>query len=174
MSSTPGPSRWPAARSEFRGPNNSFGGAIGGVGTFVLGGGSANTFNSGLAMSVSNLDIYDNGTALTLLGNETYANTFNQGFGTSINLNGHNLTLSGAASFFNSNFGTPTVNGSGTLATLGATTINLFVLGGTVNWSNTGGVSEISTLQIGDSGIGRRDFHQPGGGNLQYRQRLLG
>ena len=143
---------------DFRGPNNSFGGAISGAGQFALGGGSVNTFAAGLSITASTFDVYDNGTSLTLGGNLTYANTFNQGFGTTINLNGHALTLSGPTDFFNANFGTPTVNGSGTLTTSGATTANVFVLGGSVNWVNSGVVTQNGQNQIGDGGASAATF----------------
>ena len=136
---------------DFRGSLNSFGGTISGAGQFALGGGSANTLANGASVTVATFDVYDS-TSLTLGCNLTYANTFNQGYGTTLNLNGKTLTLSGTANFFNANFGTPTVNGAGTLATSGATTQNGLILGGSVNWSNIGTITQIAQLQIGDGG----------------------
>ena len=89
---------------------------------------------------------------VTLGGNLGYSGTFNLGFSSTLNLNGHNLTLQGAADFYNSDFGTPTIDGSGQLATGGVTTVATFTVGGTVTWANLGTVNGTSTLQVGDSG----------------------
>ncbi len=151
---------------EFRGPVNSFGGTISGVGQFALGGASVNTIAAGTSITASTFGVYDNGTSVTLGGNLAYANAFNQGYGTSINLNGNTLTLSGPANFYNQNFGTPTVNGGGTLATSGATTANVFTLGGAVNWVNTGVVTQNGTNQIGDSGASAATFTNQAGGQF--------
>ena len=136
---------------QFDGSSNSFSGAIGGAGQFAIGGGGVSTIAAGATISTSAFNIYDNGTVVTLGGNLSYGGAFNQGFGSTVNLNGHTLTLSGPVDLFNSNFGTPTINGSGALATSGATMLNNFVLGGTVNWSNSGTVSLIVQSTIGDA-----------------------
>ena len=143
---------------QFNGLNNSFAGTINGAGQFAIGGGGADTIAAGTVITSGAFNVYDNGTNVTLGGNLSYAGTFTQAFGTAINLNGHTLSLSGPVNFFNAGFGTPTVNGSGALATSGATSVNFLVLGGTVGWSNTGVISEIGTLQIGDLGFGVATF----------------
>ena len=152
---------------QFNAANNSFGGTISGAGQFALGSSSVNTIASGTTISVGTFSMVDSA-SLTLGGNLTYANAFNEGFGTVINLAGHSLTLSGATDLYNQNFGTPTVNGSGTLATKGATTVNGFILGGSVNLSNTGTISEIATFQVGDSGASGATFTNAAGGRYTF------
>ncbi len=151
---------------EFRGPVNSFSGTIGGAGQFALGGASANTIAAGASITAATFGVYDNGTTVTLGGNLSYANAFNQGYGTTINLNGKTLTLTGPANFFNANFGTPTVNGSGTLSTSGATTANIFTLGGSVNWVNTGVVTQNGQNQIGDGSSSAATFTNQASGQF--------
>jgi Ca2+-binding RTX toxin-like protein len=152
---------------EFTSANNSFGGAISGAGQFALGAGSVNTLAAGASVTVANFGLYDSAN-LTLGGNIAYAHNFSEGFSTTINLAGHTLSLSGAVNFYNQNFGTPTVNGSGTLATSGTTTINYFVLGGSVNWSNTGTISEIATLEIGDGSASAATFTNGAAGHFNF------
>ena len=150
---------------QFDGPNNSFAGTISGAGAVTLGGGGADTIAAGASITVSNFSIHDNGTTVTLGGNLTYANNFTMAEATVINLNGHNLTLSGTNSIYQ-DFGVPTINGAGTLATSGATTLNVFTLGGTVNWSNTGTVTQVGTDQIGDGSSSAATFTNQSAGQF--------
>jgi hypothetical protein len=123
---------------DFRGPNNSFAGSISGAGQFALGGGSIDAIAS--TVTSKTFGIYDNSTAVTLGENLSYAHTFNLEQGSTVDLGGFTLTLSGSDTFNNENNNVPVVDGSGTLVTVkgSSTGVNNFTLGGAVDWQNSG------------------------------------
>ncbi|HEX3863248.1 MAG TPA: hypothetical protein VHY35_16305 [Stellaceae bacterium] len=152
---------------EFVGPNNSFAGAISGAGQFALGGGSTDTIFSTAAITTSTFGIYDNGTNI-VLGNLSYAHAFNLEEGAVINLGGHTLKLTGTAVAIFNNEGTlsPTITGSGILASAqgSVSNVNNMVLGGKVNWQNSGTVNETASLTIGDGSSNAAVFTNESGG----------
>lgn len=135
---------------DFDGPVNSFAGAISGAGQLLLGGG-ADKISGGTKITTASLTI-DNGAAITLAENLTYAGTFDLNGPTAISVgSGLALTLTGPA-VISGNFGTPTVTGAGLLVTKGATSVNQFIVGGTVDWENFGTVQQnTNQTTIGDS-----------------------
>jgi hypothetical protein len=137
---------------EFRGADDTIGGTLAGAGQIAFGGGGDDMLSSGTKLSVAALGLYDNGTTLAIGANVAYSGSFAQGFGTTLDLAGYTLTLSGPVSFYNDDYATPTINGGGALDTSGATSINDFVLGGGVTWNNTGTVTQTAALQVGDGG----------------------
>ena len=96
----------------------SLGGNVSGAGTLALRGGSA-TIGSGASLSVANLIVSGTGTSVTLAENLTYAGTFTAGSGTTLDVGGDTLTLTGTTSLKDN------VIGAGTLAFAGGSaTIN--------------------------------------------------
>ncbi len=85
---------------------------------------------------------------VTLNENLTYASAFTDFANSDVNPNGFTLTLSGTASFT----AVSRVDGSGTIALEGATSINGLGIFGSVTMINTGVVSEIGQLTVGDTG----------------------
>jgi hypothetical protein len=94
----------------------SLSGKVIGKGTLALAGG-ATTLNRGASISVSSWKVSGSGTSVTLGESLTYAGTFSAGSGT-------------------------TLNGSGTLAVKGASTVAGFTIGGTTTFSDSGALSE--------------------------------
>jgi hypothetical protein len=87
------------------------------------------------------------GTSLTLDENLTYAGSFSEGAGDTFVLSGGYLLLSGAATFSGG-----TVDGSNILSTTGTTTVSGLTIGGTVEWQNSGALSERGgSATIGDA-----------------------
>jgi hypothetical protein len=84
----------------FRGTNNVFAGTFknlpAGAGGVIFGGGGTDTLLAGTTITTSDLTVQDSGTTLVLAENLTYAGTLFQGVGTTLALDGHTLTLSGA------------------------------------------------------------------------------
>jgi hypothetical protein len=140
---------------EFRGPNDSFAGAITGIaGQFAIGGGN-DLIKAGTAITTGTFGIYNNGTLVTLGENLGYAGAFNVENSATLDLAGVVLTLSGPDTFINS-----LVQGSGTLVTArgGSANVNSLTLGGTINWQNFGTVGEVNPLQLGDATFNAATF----------------
>jgi hypothetical protein len=124
------------------------------IGSLTLNDGT--TFiDSGATITSAQINVYNNAT-LDLATNLTYGGHFNdQSYGdTYIGLQGHTLTLTGAAMLGSAAF-TATAIGPGTIALTGATTIggtsgSGFVLGDTVALTNKGVVTQNGAFQIGD------------------------
>jgi hypothetical protein len=132
----------------FSGPASSFGGKIKGAGTFKISGGDA-TILSGAAISVAGF-VISGSTMVTLDESLTYGGSFSLANGGTLDLNGHNVKLSGATAL------SGTIDGSGTFTTnvgssLQGVNLSGLTLGGTVLWKNAGEVSQSSTTTIGDS-----------------------
>jgi hypothetical protein len=136
-----------AGTIEFRGPQNSFAGAISGAGQIFLGLGSKDAINPGTTITAAIFTISDSTTVVTLNENLALADTFNLQSGATLDLTGVALTLSGTDSFAG------TLEGTGTLITAhgSATNVSVFFLGGGVAWENFGTVGEVGLLQLGDA-----------------------
>ncbi len=140
------------------GASNAIGGVVSGSGTLGFGGGST-TIDPGADFTVAGLSIFavpGGGTTVTLAGNLTYGGGFSLGWsGVTLNLGAHTLTLNGANSIYQANYGAPEITGSGSLVTTGATAINQLTVGGSLTWTNSGAITltagVLSPLQLGDS-----------------------
>lgn len=155
---------------EFRGPNDSFAGAVSGAGQFALGGDGSDTIASGAKITTGTFGIYDNGTVVTLGESLAYTGAFNLEQGSTLNLAGFTLTLSGTDTFNNEFSNSPVIDGSGILATAAGSdaAVNNFVLGGIVNWQNSGLVGETATLTIGDTSAHAATFTNEKGGVYNF------
>ena len=157
---------------DFRGPDNSFKGTIAGAGQFALddinGTGSRDLIAAGTRITTGTFGIYDNGTAVTLGENLSYAGTFNIEQGSSLDLGGFTFTLSGTNTFGIGTFPAPTIDGTGssTLITLhgSATSVTGFTLGGSVDWQNFGAVGDAGGITIGDGTFNTATFTNEKGG----------
>ncbi len=132
---------------------SSFAGTLTGAGAIALRGSSTYTFNTGAAVTVATLDLFDSAT-LQLGANLTYAGTFaDQTFNatTTVNLAGHTLSLSGPAFFTDGNGADVAILGAGTLALSGTTQFSSAYLGGAAALTNSGTVNETGYLQLGDA-----------------------
>ena len=150
---------------EFRGPDDSFAGAISGAGNLTLGGGGHTTIASGATVATGGFVVSDNGTVVTLGENLGYAGNLTvTGFAT-LDLAGFTLTDSGA-----DNFAGATIDGSGTLATAAGSDVGIsnFMLGGTVNWQNSGTVGEAAQFQLGDGSAHAATFTNEKGGVYDF------
>ena len=88
------------------------------------------------------------------------ANAFNQTGGQIVVAKGATLTLAGTAQF--GPYGTGEIDGPGTLATTGTTTLDENVyIGAGLTWSNSGTVDDVTDL-IGRFRWQHRDLRQPG------------
>lgn len=76
----------------------SLSGKVSGKGTLALAGGST-TIGTGASLPVATWTVSGSGTSVTLSENLTYAGTFSAGAGTTLNLSGGNLTLTGKDTF---------------------------------------------------------------------------
>ncbi len=149
---------------EFLGFNNTFAGAISGAGTFEIGGSGVNVIEKGTTITTPVFDITNS--ALVTLGETlSYAGTFNFTGGI-LSLGGVSLTLTGSDTFSNN----ATFDGTGTLVTAkgSAVALSTVVLGGAVDWQNSGTISESSTLQIGDGSLDVPEFVNMKGGLLNF------
>jgi hypothetical protein len=149
---------------EFLGFANSFAGAISGAGTFEIGGSGVNLIEKGATIKTPVFDITNS--ALVTLGETlSYGGTFNF-TGGDLSLGGVSLTLSGKDTFSNN----ATFDGTGTLVTAkgSAVALSTVVLGGAVDWQNSGRISESSTLQIGDGSLDVPEFVNMKGGILNF------
>ncbi len=149
---------------EFLGFNNSFAGAISGAGTFEIGGSGVNVIEKGATITTPVFDITNS--PLVALGEIlSYGGTFNF-TGGDLSLGGVSLTLSGSDTFSNN----ATFDGTGTLVTAkgSAVALSTVVLGGAVDWQNSGKISESSTLQIGDGSLDVPKFVNMKGGILNF------
>ncbi len=152
---------------EFEGIYNTFAGAISGAGQFALGAGSNNVIAAGATIASATFGIYDNNTLVTLDETLSYAGTFNLEEGSTLDLNGVTLTLSGTNTLSSNNSGVqPVIDGTGTLVTAhgSTTTVSLFTLGGAVDWQNSGTVNQLNTLTIGDGTFNAATFINEKGG----------
>jgi hypothetical protein len=151
---------------EFRGPNNSFAGAISGAGQFVLGLGSSDLIAFGATIGSATFGITDLGTVVTLGENLSYAGAFNLENSATLNVDGFTSTLSGTDMFSNSS----TISGNGTLITThGSTTgVNNFTLGGQVDWHNSGTVNDMGGEAIGDASYDVATFTNEKGGVYDF------
>ena len=133
--------------------NSSFAGTLSGAGAVAFRGSGTFTLDKGIALNIATLDL-DDSANLTLDTNVTVAGTFADQTGsqtTNLNLNGHLLTLKGA-SFFTDSFDSVVVDGPGTLALTGTTTIASMALTVGATAVNTGTVSQTGYLELGDTG----------------------
>ena len=73
---------------QFDGPTNSFSGTFSGNGEVSIGGGGSDTLAAGMSITSASFGIFDNGTLVTLGGNLTYAGSYFQAYGNTLNLNG--------------------------------------------------------------------------------------
>ncbi|MDA8248084.1 MAG: Ig-like domain-containing protein [Rhodospirillales bacterium] len=166
---------------EFDG-GGTFGGTINGAGTIAFGGGTADLTAASLTTGALLIDGADvvlptsfssyagaltvtAGTAqlsadLTLSGSLALSNGV-------IDLNGHTLSVSAPASFASAGSGVGAIDGPGTLATSGTTTLSPYlsgyyaywvytaaILGGGLTWTNTGTVLDSATIAVGDASGG--------------------
>ncbi len=136
--------------------NNSFTntGTISGAGTLILNN-SAATISAGSVLTVAQINLESNNPTLNIdTGNLKYAGIFYEGgnFGQTVNLGSNTFSLTGQAIFD----GTGRLTGSGTLALSGATTIAGygFSIGEGTTLTNSGTVTQVNTVQIGDTSGG--------------------
>ena len=118
-------------------------------------------------ITVGTLALYNNGSILSLGANETVAGAFAQSSGSTLSLNGHTLTLGGAATFQSSSQA-PLISGPGTLVTQGLTSLTgnnpSAVIGGSATWDNAGTVLDYQSFQIGNSNtVAAATVNQAGG-----------
>jgi hypothetical protein len=131
---------------------SSFAGTLAGAGAIALRGSGTFTFNTGAAVGVATLDLFDSAT-LQLGANLSYAGSFaDQTFNatTTINLAGHTLSLTGPAFFTDGNGANVAILGGGTLALSGTTQFSGATLGASAALTNSGTVNETGYLQLGD------------------------
>ena len=123
-------------------------GTTSGLGTLALGGSA--TIDKGATISVSNW-LISSGTDVTLNALLNYPGSFSEVDDTFF-LSGGNLVLSGAATFAGG-----TVDGSKILYTTKSTTVSAgLTIGGTVEWINTGALTQSGgTVTIGDASGGK-------------------
>jgi hypothetical protein len=157
---------------DFRGPTDSFKGTISGAGQFALdninGEGSNDLIAAGTKITTLTFGIYTNNTFVTLGENLSYAGAFYLEDGSTLDLDGHTLTLPGTNTFSFANNNQPTLDGTGesTLVTGSAsnTTVSRFVLGGTVDWENSGTVGNVGGMTLGDGTFNTATFTNEKGG----------
>jgi hypothetical protein len=151
---------------EFRGPQNSFAGAISGAGGVILGSGSKDAISRGTTITTAFFTITDGHTVVTLDRNLSYAGTFTLENSATLDLAGITLTLSGTDTLQNS----AVLDGSGVLVTQhgSSTTVNGFVFGGSDIWENSGTVGEVNTLQLGDATFNAVTFINEKGGIYEF------
>jgi hypothetical protein len=144
---------------DLNGPVNEIGGTLEGASAIAFDGSSQSTFESGLAINVTTLDLYT-GAALLLSNSFTYAGTLNDypsyGVNTAIELGTAStiLTLSGQDNFAGGGGSSQAlVSGSGKLDTTHDTDVTGggMTIGGTVAWTNSGDVTDAAQITIGDS-----------------------
>jgi hypothetical protein len=137
-----------AGTIEFRGPQDSFAGAISGAGQVYLGGGGKDAINKGTTVTAAIFTISDGGTVATLNESLSLANAFNLVSSATLDLAAVTLTLSGT-----DNFSSAELNGNGSLVTTkaSATNVSFSTLGGSDIWQNFGIVGEAGTFQLGDN-----------------------
>jgi hypothetical protein len=150
---------------DFDGPQNSFGGAISGAGTFEIGGGSS-TIAKGTTITAKTFEI-GFGSSVTLDGPLTLANTFTLEGATLALVEDYALTLSGTNTLEDG----ATLDGTGTLDTAkGSTTdVNDFTLGGTVTWDNFGTVGAVGELTLGDDTLHAVTFINEKGATFEFQ-----
>jgi hypothetical protein len=170
-----------AGTIEFAGNYNTFSSAISGTGDFEIGGevNSADTATVAAGFSIASTTAFtissSNSTVIVTLGeNLSYGGALSLEQGPILDLGGFTLTLSGSNSFSTIGGATTTIDGGkGSLLVTarGSTTqINDFVLGGAVDWQNSGTVDEITTfgyeasLTIGDGSFNAAVFTNERGG----------
>ncbi len=151
---------------EFEGPDSTVAGAVSGAGQFVLGFGSSDLIAAGATIGSATFGITDSGTLVALGENLSYAGAFNLENSATLDLAGFTLTLSGTDTFSNA----PTIDGAGSLVTASRSTIgvNLFTLGGEVNWQNSGTIDELNILTIGDVSFNTATFTNEKGGVYEF------
>jgi hypothetical protein len=157
-----------AGTLEFAGSQNSFAGAISGIGTIYLGAGSIDAINRGTTITAATFTISDSFTVATLNENLAFAHTFNLQNGAVLDLAAVTLTLSGADTFSNS----AALGGNGTVVTAkGSTTAvvgSTFFLDGGATWQNFGTVGGGGFLQLGDTTFNAASFVNGKGGVYQF------
>jgi len=131
---------------DFEGAANSLGGTISGASAVAFDGGGVTTLEPGLVLSVGAIEL--DAATLALTSNLGYAGgvTSDGNDGPAIMLGTYTLTLSGQDSLDG-----VTIDGAGTFATSGSTTLSLCTLGGTATWDNTGVISDAAGLTLGDN-----------------------
>jgi hypothetical protein len=159
-----------AGTIQFAGSQNSFAGAISGIGQIWLGGGGGSASNDaidrGTTITAATFTISDNLTVATLNETLAFAHTFNLQNQAALDLASVTLTLSGTNFFINS----AVLGGSGTVVTAkgSTTTVNAFFLDGGVTWQNFGTVGGANFLQLGESTFNAATFINERGGVYQF------
>jgi hypothetical protein len=106
----------------------------------------------GASFSIANWSVSDAGTTVTLNENLTYAGKFSAGAGTTLDLSGGNLTLTGPTLFANDTFSGATTSGSHILHAKGYSTVSGLTIGGTTTFDNTGQLEQGGgDVTVGDS-----------------------
>jgi len=124
-------------------------GTVSGTGALEIGGGTT-TFNSGSVLSIATIELY-NAATLALGASLTYANTFNDSSGGNdyIALGANTLTLTGSQNNLYGSFGVTDIEGSGTLANQGKTSVSNLQIDNTATFNNTGTVDQVGGVTIG-------------------------
>jgi hypothetical protein len=120
-------------------------GLIEGAGTIEFSTG-ATTLGTGSSITTAGLTIAGAGTHVTLAQALGYAGSFLQGANTKLTLAGE-LTLAGATALSHA-----TIDGNAQFATGGATSLGSMTLGGTVEWLNSGTITETTQFTIDAGG----------------------
>jgi len=121
-------------------------GKVDNLGTLDIGGG-ATTIEAHATLAESGLTVSGSHTLLTLGEFLTFAGVFADTTGARVALTGGGLALTGE-----SNFAGGTVDGARELETKGSTSLSGLTLGGTVDWANSGMVTEsLGALTLGDA-----------------------
>jgi hypothetical protein len=134
-------------------------GLIEGPGKIQFGPGQT-TLSAGTAVTAGGLAVAGTGAHVALATTLSYAGAFSQGAGTELSINGGDaLTLTGTAALSHT-----TIDGQGRLITNGATSLASTVLGGTVQWTNGGTLTETAQFTIGDTSGHKALFTNQAGG----------
>jgi hypothetical protein len=121
-------------------------GTVSGSATLELGGGST-TLDSGAELLVADWTVSGSGTSVTLDEDLTYAGAFTGGAGTTLDLSGGNLTLTGTDAFTGA-----ATSGSQVLYAEGTTTVSGLTIGGTTTFDDTNQVMESGgSATVGDA-----------------------
>jgi hypothetical protein len=163
-----------AGTIDFTGAENGFAGTISGAGTFEIGGGS-NLIGPGARITAAAFTISGDsvGAEVALGAALDYGGTFSLEQMLFVDLDGFSLTLSGTNSFSgNLPLFAPTIDGGrGSLlvtAKGSTTTVDGVILGGAVDWQNSGLVDGTGTLVIGDGTFNTATFTNERGGVYDF------
>jgi hypothetical protein len=151
-----------AGTLDFTGPQNSFAGAISGIGTFEIGGGNS-IIARGATITAGTFTIAFS--KVTLDENLAFGGDFNLENST-LDLSAVSLTLSGTDTFAGA-----TIDGNGAIVTAkgSITGVNSFTLGGTDIWENFGTVGEVGNLAIGDGSLNAAAFFNEKGATFKFQ-----